>query len=226
MCGRFAVTGDSDFYVNYYGADEGPEEPLAPSWNVAPTDETYIVAEHDGKRRVGTMAWGLIPSWSEDSRTIHINARAETIATKPAFRRAFSRHRCLVPADGFYEWEPKEKGRTPHWVYRADGFPMTFAGVWGAWQDRSTGDWVRRFSIVTTEATGTISSIHHRMPVILPDDAWDAWLDRDLEDPEAALALIASIGDDLISEHPVSSRVNSVRNNGPELVEKGSDSLF
>lgn len=226
MCGRFAMSGDLDFYRGYYGIDEVDTEGLDQSWNVAPTDETYVVAEHGGKRHLGRMAWGLIPHWAEDARTIHINARAETVASKPAFRRALTRHRCLIPADGFYEWEPKEKGRTPHWVYRADGHPMSFAGIWAAWKDPSTGTWVRRFAIITTESKGAIATVHDRMPVILPDDVWDAWLDRDLEDPEAALSLLETIDPDLIMEHPVSSRVNSVRNNGPDLVDAVTESLF
>jgi len=226
MCGRFATTGDIDFYRDYYGIDEVATESLDQSWNVAPTDETYVVAEHDGKRRLGKMQWGLIPYWAKDAKTIHINARLETVAEKPAFRRALGRHRCLIPADGFYEWEPKEKGRTPHWVYRADGHPMTFAGIWSAWKDPDTGGWVRRFSIITTAAEGVILQIHDRMPVALPRESWEPWLDRDMDDPEAAVQLAQPIDPDLIMEHTVSSQVNSVRNNSPELVEPFSESLF
>lgn len=224
MCGRFAVTGDLDFYATYYGVDDVATESVDQSWNVAPTDETYVVAEHEDKRRLGRMGWGLIPPWSRDAKSIQINARAETVATKPAFKRALSLHRCLIPADGFYEWEPKDRGRTPHWVYRADGHPMTFAGIWAAWKDPENGEWTRRFSIVTHESEGAITRIHDRMPVALPEDVWEEWLDRDLTDPEAALALLRPIDPDLIMEHTVSSRVNSVRNDGPELVEPYSDS--
>ncbi|HEX2152818.1 MAG TPA: SOS response-associated peptidase [Acidimicrobiia bacterium] len=226
MCGRFALTGDIDFYRGYYGVDEVTSESLDQSWNVAPTDESYVVAEKDDKRLLGKMPWGLIPYWAEDDRTIHINARIETVATKPAFKRALSRHRCLIPADGFYEWEPKEEGRTPHWVYRADGHPMSFAGIWAAWKDPATEQWTRRFSILTTKAEGPIATIHDRMPVILDDDVWDAWLDRDLEDPRAALDLIQLLDPDLIMEHAVSSQVNSVRNNSPDLTTPTKETLF
>lgn len=226
MCGRFATTGDIDFYADYYAVDEVATESIDKSWNVAPTDETYVVAEHDGKRRLGKMAWGLIPYYSEDARTIHINARLESVADKPAFSRALTKNRCLIPADGFYEWEPKEKGRTPHWVYRADGHPMTFAGFWSSWRDPISDTWIRRFTIITTKAEGVIKNIHDRMPVALPEDVWDAWLDRDLNDVEEILSLIRPIDPDLIMEHPVSSRVNSVRNNGPDLVERFEESLF
>lgn len=226
MCGRFAATGDLDFYAQYYGIDEVASEALDKSWNVAPTDETYVVAEHEERRKLGKMGWGLIPHWAEDSRSIHINARAETVATKPAFKRALSLHRCLIPADGFYEWEPKEEGRTPHWVYRADGHPMTFAGIWSGWKDPATGEWTRRFAIITTRAEGPIARIHDRMPVALPDEVWEPWLDREIDDPQAAVDMLRPISPDLIMEHAVSSRVNSVRNNGPDLVEPFEDALF
>lgn len=226
MCGRFAMSGDLDFYAQYYGVDDVATEPVAQSWNVAPTDESYVVAVHDGRRALGRMRWGLVPHWAEDARTIHINARAETIADKAAFKRDFLRHRCLVPADGFYEWEPPDRGRTPHWVYRADGHPMSFAGIWGSWRDPATGEWQRRFSIVTTGARGAIRSVHDRMPVVLPADVWEPWLDRSLDDAETLLGLLRTIDEDLIMEHTVSSRVNSVRNNGPDLREPIRETLF
>ncbi|MGH8912875.1 MAG: SOS response-associated peptidase [Acidimicrobiia bacterium] len=223
MCGRFATTGDLDFYGDYYAIDTVTTEAVDPSWNVAPTDDTYVVAEHDGQRLLGRMGWGLIPHWAKDAKSIHINARAEKVATTPAFRRAFAVHRCLVPADGFYEWEPKDQGRTPHWIYRADGYPMTFGGIWAAWKDPATDEWGRRFAIITTKAEGIISQIHDRMPVILSEEVWEPWLDRTLTDPEEALGLIQPPDPDLIMEYPVTPQVNNVRNNGPELREPASD---
>jgi putative SOS response-associated peptidase YedK len=217
MCGRFSITGDLDFYVEYFGIQDVMTEPLEKSWNVAPTDAVYVVAERDGQRQLGTMKWGLIPHWAKDTRSIHINARSETVATTPAFRDSFSRKRCLIPADGFYEWESPEQGRTPHWVYRADGYPMVFAGIWASRQDPETGLWQRSCSIITKDAEGPIASIHDRMPVSLVRDVWDSWLDRDLQDPEAALSLIQPIEPDSIMEHVVSSRVNSVKNNTSDL---------
>lgn len=220
MCGRFATTGDIDFYTQYYGVDDITTESIDPSWNVAPTDESYVVADHDGQRLLGRMGWGLIPHWAKDAKSIHINARAETVATAPAFRRAFSLHRCLIPADGFFEWEPKEQGRTPHWIYRADGFPMSLAGIWAGWKDPATEQWTRRFAIVTTKAAGVIASIHDRMPVILPEESWGEWLDRDLTDPEVALGLLEPLDPELIMEYPVGSEVNNVRNNDSSLVSR------
>ena len=227
MCGRFSITGDLDFYAEYFGVEEVLTDRLEPSWNVAPTDPVLVIAERDGVRSLGSMAWGLIPHWAKDTRSIHINARVETVATNAAFRESFSRRRCLIPADGFYEWEPKEDGRTPHWVYRADGHPMAFAGIWATRLDPETDTWHRTCSIITAAAEGTVSSIHDRMPVSLVPSVWDAWLDRDLRDPEAIAGLVQRLDPEEIMEHTVSSRVNSVKNNGPELREKAErETLF
>lgn len=217
MCGRFSITGDLDFYAEYFGVDDVVTGPLEKSWNVAPTDPVYVIAERDGERHLGSMRWGLVPHWAKHTKSVHINARVETVATTAAFRDSFARKRCLIPADGFYEWEPGEAGRTPHWVYRADGHPMVFAGIWASRQDANTGIWQRTCSIITTAAEGVISSIHDRMPVSLPPDVWDSWLDRDLHDPEATLSLIQPMDPDAIMEHVVSRKVNSVRNNTPDL---------
>ena len=227
MCGRFSITGDLDFYAEYFGVDEVLTDRLESSWNVAPTDPVYTVAERDGQRHLDSMKWGLVPHWAQDTKSIHINARSETISTTPAFRDSFSRKRCLIPADGFYEWEPPDRGRTPHWVYRADGHPMVFAGIWASRIDSETQEWQRTCSIITAPAQGTIGAIHHRMPVALVSDVWNSWLDRDLRDPEAVLSLLQPIDPDSVMEHVVSRQVNSVRNNGPELRDKTeSETLF
>lgn len=227
MCGRFSITGDLDFYAEYFGVDELIAERLEPNWNVAPTDPVYVVSQRDGVRTLGTMPWGLIPHWAKDTRSIHINSRAETVATNAAFRESFSRRRCLIPADGFYEWEPPALGRAPHWVYRADGYPMAFAGIWASRRDPATDIWHRTCSIITTAAQGAVSPIHDRMPISLRPSVWDAWLDRDFQDPEAVTGLLQPIEPDLIMEHPVSKLVNSVKNNGPELREKAEpETLF
>lgn len=217
MCGRFSITGDLDFYAEYFGVDEVVTDPLEQSWNVAPTDPVYVIASRDGKRQLGSMKWGLVPHWAQDTRSIHINARSETVATTAAFRDSFARKRCLIPADGFYEWEPPEAGRTPHWVYRADGHPMVFAGIWASRLDPDTRQWHRTCSIITKAAEGAISSIHDRMPVSLVPDVWGSWLDRDLRDSNAALSLIQPIDPTSIMEHMVSRNVNSVKNNTPDL---------
>lgn len=217
MCGRFSITGDLDFYAEYFGVDEVLTEQVEKSWNVAPTDPVYVIAERDGQRQLDSMRWGLVPHWAKDTKSIHINARSETVATTAAFRDSFARKRCLIPADGFYEWEPPEDGRTPHWVYRADGHPMVFAGIWASRLDPGTQEWRRTCSILTAEATGPIAEIHDRMPVSLIPDVWDAWLDRDLTDPQAALSLVQPIDPDSVMSHIVSREVNSVKNNRPGL---------
>ena len=227
MCGRFSLTGDLDFYAQYFGVGEIVTDPIEPSWNIAPTDPVYVVDERDSVRQLDSMRWGLVPHWARDTKSIHINARAETVATTAAFRDSFAKKRCLIPADGFYEWESSEKGRTPHWVYRADGYPMVFAGIWASRIDPETDRWQQSCSIITTEASGVISSIHDRMPVSLFPEAWDAWLDRDLTDPEAALGLLHTVDPENLMEHVVSRKVNSVRNNGPELRERAEpETLF
>lgn len=220
MCGRFSITGDLDFYAEYFGVDGVATDPLTQSWNVAPTDMVYAIAERDGERLLESMKWGLVPHWAKDTRSIHINARLETVVTTPAFRDSLARKRCLIPADGFYEWEPPDRGRTPHWVYRADGHPMVFAGIWASRFDPETEVWERTCSIITAEAEGPIRSIHDRMPVSMTADSWDGWLDRELTDPHAARGLLAAFSPEDIMEHIVSRRVNSVRNNGPELQER------
>jgi putative SOS response-associated peptidase YedK len=227
VCGRFSITGDLDFYAEYFGVDEVLADGLEPSWNVAPTDAVYVVAERDGVRSLGSMPWGMVPHWAKDTRSMHINSRAETVATNSAFRESFSRRRCLIPADGFYEWEPKEAGGAPHWIYRADGHPMAFAGIWASRLDPDTGVWQRTCSIITTVAKGAVSPIHDRMPVSLQPSVWGAWLDRHLQDPEAVRDLLQPIDPELIMEHSVSKQVNSVRNNGPELWERAEpETLF
>ena len=219
MCGRFSLSGDVDFYAEYFGVDQVLTESLDRSWNVAPTDPVYVVAEREEMRNLGTMRWGLIPHWSGDTKSLNINARVETAATTPAFRDSFSRKRCLIPADGFYEWEPKEAGRRPHWIYRADGYPVGFAGLWSSWRKPINDEWIRSCAILTTAATGIIAGLHDRMPVALVPEVWETWLDRDLTHPEEVKALIQPIPSELWMEREVSSKVNSVRNNGPDLLE-------
>lgn len=227
MCGRFSITGDLDFYAEYFGVDDIVTGSLGKSWNVAPTDPVYVIAEREGARQLGSMRWGLIPHWAKDTKSIHINARAETVATTAAFRDSFARKRCLIPADGFYEWEPPANGRTPHWVYRADGHPMVFAGIWASRLDPTTQEWKRTCSIITTAAEGAVADVHDRMPVSLVPDVWDAWLDRDIREPEAALGLIRTIETDAIMEHVVSRKVNSVKNNSSDLWDMASpETLF
>lgn len=223
MCGRYVLSGDPSTYGEFLSVDRIVAESIERSYNVAPTDQVLSVAEWKDERLLGEMRWGFVPFWADDAKGMQINARSETVATKPMFRDSFARKRCILPADGFYEWEPKDAGRTPHWVFRADGFPMAFAGIWSTWKDPSTGELVRTCAIITTKAQGSISKIHARMPVILDPSVWDAWLDRGLTDPSEAERLLQPIASDILMERSVSKRVNNVRNDGPDLIEPATE---
>ncbi|MCB2222692.1 MAG: SOS response-associated peptidase [Actinobacteria bacterium] len=219
MCGRFVQAQDPATYADHFGA--APVENLeraGPSWNVAPTDRVYAVAEHDGERRLARFRWGLIPFWAKDASvgSRHINARAETLATTAAFKDSFRTRRCLIPADGFFEWQRRPKGKLPHYITRADGAPLALAGLWASWRD-AAGERVVSCTIVTTEPNDLVAPLHDRMPVVLPTAAWDRWLDRDFSDTDALRALLAPSAE-AMSAHPVSTLVNSVRNNLPECI--------
>lgn len=216
MCGRYVIQADPADFAEYFGVDAVKTESLGMNYNVAPTDPVYAVASHDGERLLGAFRWGFIPHWAKDKKSIQINARAETVATKPMFRDSFSRKRCILPASGFYEWEPKERGRLPHYIYLTDDRPMGFAGIWSSWKDPETDEWIRTCAIVTTSANAAIDQIHTRMPVILAADTWDEWLDRDNRDAESVEPMLQPYPADEVREHAVSTLVNSVRNNLPE----------
>lgn len=219
MCGRFVLASDPDVYARHLRVDQAVGERLAPSWNVAPTDRVYVAVEHQQGRLLGPMRWGLVPHWSTDPRRGHINARSETVATKPAFRQSLARRRCLIPADGFYEWETTPHGRRPHLIRRADGAPLVFAGLWSGFTHPESGERIRSCAIVTAAAAGPVARLHHRMPVVLAPAAWERWLDPQLTDPLEAEALLAT-GADLpeVVIDAVSREVNDVRNNGPQLL--------
>lgn len=210
MCGRYSASRPPDLTAETYAAAV-VDDPPPPSWNVAPTDPVSVVVRRDGRRELRTLRWGLVPSWAPDERggAKMINARAETVAAKPAFRTALERRRCLVPADGWYEW----RDRRPHFIH-GDG-PIAFAGLY-----ERRGE-LRTFTIVTTAAAEDIAHLHDRMPVVLPPDEWAAWLDPWCEDPVALLRPRTGF-----RAYEVSPAVNSVRNNGPSLVEPETTTLF
>jgi putative SOS response-associated peptidase YedK len=221
MCGRFVQTQSAETYAEYFSVDSIRTDPLPASWNVAPTDSVYAIAEYHDERQLGTFEWGLVPWWAKDRKIAakHINARVETAAEKPAFRDSFREKRCIVPADGFYEWERREKGKLPHYIYRTNGEPLALAGLWATWKDPETEDRHRTCTIVTGEPDETVAPLHDRMPVILPRAVWNAWLDPAIEDPSTVAALLKSFEAPQLSEHAVSSLVNKVANNLPELVK-------
>ncbi len=221
MCGRFVQAHDPAEYAEYLGAGLSVAESLAPSWNVAPTDQVYAVAEHDGARRLGTFRWGLIPWFAKDIKigARHINARAETVGSKPAFKDSFERRRCVIPADGFYEWEKMESGgKLPHYLFRRDEAPLVLAGLWASWRDEQ-GDRITSCTVITTTPNDLVAPIHDRMPVVLTEDAWDRWLDPDFGDPEVLRSMLKPFDPNSMAEYPVSTLVNKVANNYRECIE-------
>jgi putative SOS response-associated peptidase YedK len=223
MCGRFVSTSPPDQLAGYFGVDDVGERVLDPSWNVAPTDDVYVVVEDGGVRRLDAFHWGLIPLWAKDRSVASrmINARAETVTEKNAFKHAFRKRRCIIPVDGFYEWKrlPGGKHKQPMYIQRHDGDPMAFAGLWELWRgsDRDAPP-VRSCTILTGTANETIEPIHDRMPVLLPPSAWSTWLDQGNDDLDALGRLLVPAPASLVTARPVGPAVNSVRNNGPELL--------
>lgn len=208
-----------DDYAAFFEADVVKTEALDPSYNVAPTDSVYGLVEHEGEKRVGAFRWGLIPHYAKDRKTIHINARSETVDTKPAFRDSFTRRRCLIAADGFYEWQRHEDGtKQPYFITLPDG-PMAFAGLWTRWRDPATEERVITATIITTAAHPTIEPIHDRMPVALSRDLWDDWLDAEQHDKDTLMQILDANTVEAVDYRPVSTLVNSVRNNSPELLD-------
>jgi putative SOS response-associated peptidase YedK len=223
VCGRYVSTTPPDVLAAQFGVDEvvvGADSDR-PRWNVAPTDPVPAVSETaEGVRRLGTLRWGLLPSFVTDpsSASKRINARAETVATSPAFRGAFIRRRCILPADGFYEWD---KDKQPWFITRADGRPLAMAGLWESWHGPDNLV-IRTCAVITTSANPFVSPVHDRMPAILEPVAYEAWLDRSRPAGPDLVDLLRPAADDLLVRYPVTKRVNSVRNDGPELLEPGS----
>lgn len=228
MCGRYAASASQELLVETFEIDEvaGPLPP--PSFNVAPTDPIPAVVERtvgdQVVRRLVGVRWGLVPSWSRSATggSRLINARIETVAEKPAFRKAFAARRCLLPADGYYEWYPTQRIDTrgkpvkqPFFIRPRDGRPLVMAGLYEFWKDPD-GAWLVTAAIITTRATDELGHIHDRMPMIVPPDDWDAWLDPGLTTDARAL-LVAPAPD--LEAYQVSTLVNRVANNGPELIE-------
>lgn len=230
MCGRFVTASSPDELANYFGA-MAPDEELDSDYNVAPTKEVYVVRAGESHRRLSAMRWGLVPFWAKDLKigSRMINARVETVADKPAFRKAYEFRRCLVPADGFYEWAkiPGEKRKQPYYVYRADGEPVVFAGLWERWRPRlpdsderdESADAIETFTILTGRPNREMTAIHDRMPVMIPAASWDDWLDPGT-DVAAVAGLLVPPPDDFLVLRPISTAVNSVRNNGPQLLDE------
>jgi putative SOS response-associated peptidase YedK len=223
MCGRARLSSDvSEIKLVFRIPPERPTPNFPPSWNVAPTDSLPVVRYDPkaGQRSLDLLRWGLIPYWAKDIKVgfANINAKAEGIETKRAFRDAFDRRRCLVPVDNFYEWKKIGLGKQPYAIALADRGIMALAGVWENWKS-SAGEWVRSFAIVTTEPNELCAQLHNRMPVVLAPDAWPTWLGEEPASPTQLKSLLVPYPSDAMVAWPVSQRVGSVKNNDPSLIE-------
>ncbi|WP_405445390.1 SOS response-associated peptidase [Streptomyces erythrochromogenes] len=245
MCGRYVSTrGPEDLSGLFQAAPPDPVHVLEPSWNVAPTDAVWAVlerADREGgllERRLRPLRWGLVPSWSKSPSggAKMINARVETVHEKPAYRRAFAKRRCLLPADGFYEWQavPASAGakayKQPYFIRPEDGALMAMAGLYEFWRDPGVADddpaaWWATCTIITTEATDAAGRVHPRMPLALAPADYEAWLDPSHQDADELRALLAAPGGGRLDVRAVSTAVNSVRNNGPELLDAPADPM-
>jgi putative SOS response-associated peptidase YedK len=222
MCGRFTLTyRQRQEVADHLGVsvDEIPPD-YKPRFNIAPTDPHLILRRRYEDLEVLQARWGLVNSWAKDAKraAAQINARAETLLKSGAFRNAFKDRRCVVPADGFFEWTGTKADRQPIWFHRPDGKPIFFAGLYESWP-AAPDNWQRTFTIITTTPNGLISPIHDRMPVILGDAEVDAWLDTRQEDTEQLLELLRPAPDDLMVATHVSQRVNSVKNDDPACLK-------
>jgi putative SOS response-associated peptidase YedK len=226
MCGRFTRT--NDFFSEHVAAHKLAEQlslfeplpPLPPSYNIAPTQQIAAVRADDHDRHeLVWLRWGLVPGWADDLSIGNrmINARSESVATKPAFRHAFKRRRCLILADGFYEWQKTGKAKQPYFIQMKGSGPFCFAGLWERW---SKGDKpVESCTILTTDANELMAPLHDRMPVIIPPESYNLWLDVAVQEPERLLPLLHPFPDKDMVAYPVSTLVNSPRNNAPECIE-------
>lgn len=230
MCGRYAALRDAAEIADIFGAEELPFSgsqdgsglPRIPNFNVTPTSEVFIVLDDfDGQRRVDSAHWGLIPSWSKDaSRSSRmINARSETVAAKPAYRAAFRRRRCLVPADGYYEWQASDgKMKQPFFIHRTDERVLAFAGLYEDWEGPQGS--VRSCTLLTQDARGALAAIHDRMPLPVASMHWSDWLDPTSVNAEQILDVVLSEDPTTdLTWYPVSTAVNKPANNGPALLE-------
>jgi putative SOS response-associated peptidase YedK len=226
MCGRIVRASIED-YEEYFGisADALASRRAAIDhylrYNIAPTQEDLIIRPADAGRELAASRWGLIPSWSKDrsiaSKTF--NARSETLLERSLFRGLVKAHRCIIPASGFYEWRKVGKGKQPLYLHAADDGPIALAGLWTTWTDPDSGESVTSHTVITTEANDWMRSLHTRMPVILQGEALELWLDPSVTEREPVQAVLVPPPDDALVAHEVSTQVNNVRNDGPELIQ-------
>ena len=225
MCGRFTLHTEREVLARRFRVDLEDLKALEPRYNIAPSTNVLTVRTGEAGREARWMRWGLIPSWAKDRSKLAsmINARVETVATRRAYRVPVRRQRCLIPADGFYEWGPSDLSRgqrTPFWVSLRTPEPFAMAGLWSRWQPPDAPDAEPELSctILTAPARGSVRRIHDRMPVILRPECEEAWLDPDLQDVSTVHEVLEPVAPELLVAVPVSRAVNSPRNDGPELI--------
>ncbi len=218
MCGRYTLVTPVNKLAEQFEIDEFPSATITSSYNIAPTQEVAAVLVEEEKRKLEMLKWGLIPSWADGPGIGNkmINARAETVSEKPSFRKAFKDRRCLILTDGFYEWQRTPDGKQPYYIRMKDGSPFAFAGLWEAWRDEEE---IRSCTIITTKANELVGEVHHRMPVILPPEDYELWLDPEFEEKEALTSLLRPYTSGDMEAYPVSRWVNSPSNNAPDCIE-------
>ena len=219
MCGRYTLIADLGDLAQRFEFD-GTDFSYDPGYNIAPTESVRTVRNVDG-REAAFMRWGLIPFWAKDPKigSRMINARAETVAEKPAFRNALKKRRCLVLADGYYEWQKTPAGKGPFRIVMGSGEPFAMAGLWETWRDPQ-GKVVPSYTIITTAANDYLAPIHNRMPVVLPQKSAESWLDSGVEDAASLTHILVPTPDDYLHAYEVSTIVNNARNHSPEVIAR------
>jgi putative SOS response-associated peptidase YedK len=222
MCGRFAQYSGLDALKKSFQLHTITCN-VTPSYNIAPLQPVLAVIRHDGNR-LGQLHWGLVPSWAKDKTLAAklINARAESLADKPSFRNAFKQHRCLIVADGFYEWKADGPHKQPWYFTLSSGGPFAFAGLWDTWKGEENAVY-HSCTIITKPADGSVQPVHHRMPVILTPEAYAEWLDPQNQESTRLNAILNEGGVGGLKRFPVSKQVNSIRNNDPACIEPLTD---
>lgn len=226
MCGRYAANRDTGTLTEVFNIKKLPEQILEPNYNISPTTTSYVVTQDINDERIlNVMSWGLVPSWAKDNSMMAkmINARFETVEEKPSFRSAFVKRRCIIPMDGYYEWfrpeDPKEK-KQPYFIKAKDKPLLAVAGIYETWKNPSKeNETLTTFSVITTEAKLGLETIHDRMPVIVPDKNWTAWLDPNFQNKDEIKRLIVMPPQGYFEYFKVGFEVNNARNNGPELMK-------
>ncbi len=225
MCGRFALATDKKILAMLYDLDLRTDFDLPPRYNIAPSQKalTLRLSPEDGKRDLAELKWGLVPFWADDPAigSRMINARAETAAEKPSFRNAFKKRRLLIPVSGFFEWKKEDGNKQPYYIYRKDENPFSLAGLWEIWDKGSAP--LESFTILTTEPNSLLSDIHNRMPVIVHQKDYSAWLDPNSE-PSRLKQILAPYSAEELIYHPVSQEVNRPANDHPSLIQALSES--